>query len=39
MGERSTVLGVNPEWVYLENKQDPVYIDDLEMQWITAVWP
>ena len=24
---------------YLENKRDPVYIDDLEMQWITAVWP
>ena len=25
--------------VYLENKRDPVYIDDLEMQWTTAVWP
>lgn len=25
--------------VYLENKRDLVYIDDLEMRWITAVWP
>jgi hypothetical protein len=25
--------------VYLENQRDPVYIDDMEMQWITAVWP
>ena len=25
--------------VYLENKRDPVYVDDLEMQWTTAVWP
>jgi hypothetical protein len=25
--------------VYLENKRDPVYVDDLEMRWVTAVWP
>jgi hypothetical protein len=25
--------------VYLENKRDPVYVDDLEMQWTAAVWP
>jgi hypothetical protein len=25
--------------VYLGNKRDPVYVDDLEMQWTTAVWP
>jgi hypothetical protein len=25
--------------VYLENKRDPVYVDDLEMRWMTAVWP
>jgi len=25
--------------VYLENRQSPVYVDDLEMRWITATWP
>jgi hypothetical protein len=25
--------------VKLENKRDLVYIDDLKMRWITAVWP
>jgi len=25
--------------VKLENKRDLVYIDDLRMRWITAVWP
>jgi hypothetical protein len=25
--------------VKLENKRDLVYIDDLKMRWLTAVWP
>ncbi len=25
--------------VYLGNRRDPVYVDDLEMRWTTAVWP
>jgi hypothetical protein len=25
--------------VYLANRWDPVYVDDLEMRWTTAVWP
>jgi hypothetical protein len=25
--------------VYLENRQGGVHVDDLEMRWVTAVWP